>query len=45
MAHCKSVNDPYGCELDEGHDGPHRVRYRDGEDLTWTDEEEDYRER
>lgn len=44
MPGCPSVKDPYGCELEEGHDGPHRVRYRDGEDRTWTDEEADYDE-
>lgn len=35
---CESANGPYMCELDAGHDGPHRVRYDDGVDKTWTDE-------
>lgn len=45
MSHgCRHVKEPYKCELTEGHDGPHRVRYRDEQDRTWTDEETDYLE-
>jgi hypothetical protein len=40
---CRSVKDSYECELDADHDGPHRVRYQDYEDETWTDSEEDYK--
>lgn len=36
---CESEHGPHMCELSEGHDGPHRVRYRDAPDKTWTDEE------
>jgi len=33
----ESPDGVFSCELTDGHDGPHRVRYCDAPDKKWTD--------